>query len=189
MAAAKQCDGTSVGVILCDEYQRFAIFDRGTAPAGAAWVAGHIDQHGSSEQAAVQESWEELGVRVRATELVKIGQFWRLNHCRRTPYTRPQDGAIGHRWTLFQANIRSTVLSPSDREARNARWVGTSEIQSLTNRTIAWARGEISNEAFAACPGVEPVWISLAMSAGIVRVDAGDLAVVEQRLNDTLHLG
>jgi NUDIX domain len=67
----KQCDNTSVGVVIRDAEGRFALLKRAKFPVGIAPAAGHIDDHGSPEQAALDEVREELGIVLTLDELKK----------------------------------------------------------------------------------------------------------------------
>ncbi|MFE3517574.1 NUDIX hydrolase [Streptomyces sp. NPDC059166] len=101
------CDHTSVGVLIPGP-EGLLMFERATPPTGLAPVAGHIDQHGSPEQAARSEVAEEVGLTV--TRLHPLLTQWRPNRCRRTP-----TGPVGHQWWILQAEVRGT-LRPSARE-------------------------------------------------------------------------
>ncbi|MFF8011757.1 NUDIX hydrolase, partial [Streptomyces parvus] len=108
------CDSTSVGILITDHRGRYLVVERATLPHGTAPAAGHIDDHGRSEDAARAEVEEELGLTV--TGLTRITGGWRENRCRWLP------GACGtgHEWTVFQAAV-SGELVPSARETRNVR--------------------------------------------------------------------
>jgi 8-oxo-dGTP pyrophosphatase MutT (NUDIX family) len=69
----KVCDNTSVGVIITNESGEYLMFDRNTFPPGTAPAAGHIDDHGSAEDAARAEVHEELGLHVVSLEWVAGG--------------------------------------------------------------------------------------------------------------------
>jgi hypothetical protein len=60
----KTCDNTSVGIVITDHQSRYLMFDRATFPPGTAPAAGHIDDHGTAEDAARAEVEEELGLTV-----------------------------------------------------------------------------------------------------------------------------
>ncbi|GLW26499.1 hypothetical protein Mame01_65410 [Microbispora amethystogenes] len=103
------CDHTSVGVLISSP-AGLLMFERGTPPTGIAPVAGHIDQHGSPEQAAIAEVAEEVGLAVTHLDLLLTA--WRLNRCRRSI-----SGEAGHRWWIYQAQATGP-LRPSSREVR-----------------------------------------------------------------------
>lgn len=163
------CDHRSVGVLIRDTTGRYLMFERTRPPVGVAPVAGHVDRHGGPEQAARAEVAEEVGLRV--TALIPVAAGWRPNRCR-----RPTGGApAGHHWTIYRATAAGTP-SPASEEARNVRWVTPGELQALTDRTAAHARGEIPAADFAAAPGLEPVWVEWLHALGLVGVTSGDLA-------------
>lgn len=95
------CDHTSVGVLITSP-AGLLVFERAAPPAGIAPVAGHIDQHGSPEQAARTEAAEEVGLVV--TRLNLLVQRWRPNQCR-----RPTGGSVGHRWWIYQAQASGPI--------------------------------------------------------------------------------
>jgi 8-oxo-dGTP pyrophosphatase MutT (NUDIX family) len=171
--ATGECDGVSVGVLIVDEQGRHLMFDRATPPVGCAPVAGHGDDHGSPEQTARDEVSEELGLTVSV--LTQVTGGWRPNRCRRHV---PEGQTPGHHWTIYRATVTGD-LTPSERETRNARWLTTAELQDLTDRTAAYARGELTDAEFIARPGVEPVWAWWLNVLGIVGVDEADMARIE----------
>lgn len=172
-ASPKPCDHMSVGVLIQNDAGEYLMFERATAPAGIAPPAGHIDDHGEAEDAARSEMSEEVGLTV--AELTRIARTWRANQCRR-PIT---EETPGHFWYLYQATVTGD-LAPSIREVRRPRWLTADQVQALANRTVDYARGLIADEQFAACPGLEPVWVGLLATAWIITVDGGDLALVDE---------
>jgi len=56
------CDNKSVGVIVQNDGGDILLLHRARFPFGMAPPAGHIDDHGSPEQAAVTEVFEEVGL-------------------------------------------------------------------------------------------------------------------------------
>src|SRR5579872_3721749 len=92
---AKHCDNRSVGVIVTDRDGRYLVFDRNTFPPGAAACAGHVDDHGSDEDAARGEVLEEVGLTVNV--LVPLAAGWRDNPCRRSPGPKGR----GHEWVVY----------------------------------------------------------------------------------------
>jgi 8-oxo-dGTP pyrophosphatase MutT (NUDIX family) len=169
------CDSTSVGAVIRDAEGRVLTFRRATPPPGIAGPAGHVDDHGTPEQAIVDEVREEVGLTVVSYEQIASEQ--RSGACRR------MGGELGHWWWLFEVRAEGE-LAPSWRETRDAAWRSPSELQQLAERTIAFARGRVGVGEFATDPGVEPVWVRWFDLAGVVAVTADDLAVVEQLLRD-----
>jgi 8-oxo-dGTP pyrophosphatase MutT (NUDIX family) len=97
-AATKRCDNTSVGILIQDDQGRLLVFNRATLPWGVAPPAGHIDDHGTPEQAATAEVHEEVGLQVEDLELV--ARRWRDNRCRRADGPQAEPG-IEPVWVLF----------------------------------------------------------------------------------------
>lgn len=168
-----RCDNTSVGVLISDGAGRWLVFDRNTPPAGVAPAAGHVDDHGGWEAAAVAEVREELGLNI--TSLREIAHGWRDNACRRSAGGR----GTGHSWKIYLAEVTGE-LAPSQRETRNARWLTTAELQELAGRTAAYAAGGMSAAQFAAAPGIEPVWVRWLADAQVIRVTHADAAATER---------
>ncbi|MEU7985284.1 NUDIX hydrolase [Streptosporangium canum] len=176
----KRCDNRSVGVLIADRSGRYLMFDRNTFPPGVAGAAGHVDDHGSAEDAARIEVSEELGLTVTSLTSVHLGwpwpvTFWRDNRCRRLPGRF----GIGHRWEIYRAEVAGE-LAPSARETRNVRWLTAAELQALTDRTAAYAHGHLSDAAFAETPGIEPVWVAWLVAADLVTATPADLAAIDR---------
>lgn len=152
------CDNMSVGVLVMSGAS-LLMFDRGTKPTGVAPPAGHVDDHGTAEDAARAELWEETGLTAR--EVCLLWEGWRGNRCRR-------EGTTGHHWSVFRASAHG-VLDPSVEETRNIRWVPLEDLPVLADRTRQLTDGEITQEQFDAAPGLEPVWVGLLSSVGILR--------------------
>lgn len=167
------CDNLSVGVLITDRAGRHLMFDRARPPVGVAPVAGHIDDHGGAEDAARAEVAEEVGLTV--TGLTPLRSAWRDNRCRRAPGPR----GIGHRWTIYRAEVTGD-LAPSAEETRNARWLTPAEVQTLADRTAAYAHGEVGDTSWAAAPGIEPVWVEWLAAAGIVAVTPATLSLIDR---------
>lgn len=155
------CDNTSVGVIIADGHGNYLLFDRNTFPPGAAPPAGHVDDHGSYEDAARAEVAEETGLTV--VSLRKVTGGWRDNKCRRDPGPK----GTGHEWRVYCATVTGD-LAPSPRETRNARWLNCYDLQVLAAWTIGYAIGIVSADQWAASPGIEPVWVRWLADAGLV---------------------
>ncbi|MEU4234357.1 NUDIX hydrolase [Nonomuraea sp. NPDC026600] len=172
VAATKRCDNTSVGILIHDDQGRLLVFNRATLPWGAAPPAGHIDDHGSPEQAATAEVSEEVGLTVDSLEL--IARRWRDNRCRRAD--GPQ--GVGHEWFIYRAEVHGE-LAPSPRETRNARWLTAGELQVLSLRTALYAYGDITEAEWQHEPGIEPVWVLFLSMAGLITAHREDLAAIE----------
>ncbi|WP_328792910.1 MULTISPECIES: NUDIX hydrolase [unclassified Streptomyces] len=169
----KTCDNTSVGIVITDHQGRFLMFDRATFPPGTAPAAGHIDDHGTAEDAARAEVEEELGLTV--TGLTHVTGCWRGNPCRRLPGAR----GTGHDWTIYQATVTGG-RTPSARETKNVRWITPDALQELADRTVAYAKGRITDAAFEAAPGIEPVWMQWLADVAAIHIGPDDLLRVEQ---------
>ena len=146
------CDNTSVGVIVADGHGKYLLFDRNTFPPGAAPPAGHVDDHGSYEDAARAEVNEETGLTVVSLRYVAGG--WRNNKCRREPGPK----GPGHQWRVYLATVTGDLVT-SPRETRNARWLDQQDIQALAARTVEYAYDTVTALEFAENPGIEPVWV------------------------------
>ena len=169
----KVCDNTSVGVIITDPEGRHLLFTRATPPAGVAPSAGHIDDHGTPEDAARAEVHEETGLTV--TTLTPLINRWRHNVCRR------QHGGYGpgHEWTIYRAVVTGE-LKTDPREARDARWYTSEELQTLAERTARHANGWTSTADFTAEPGIEPVWADFLHELGLINLPAADLWAINR---------
>lgn len=172
----KTCDNASVGVIITTQFDdgpRYLMFTRVTPPIGVAPCAGHVDDHGSPEDAAIAEVSEELGLTV--TRLNEAASGWLPNRCRRDSGSR----GIGHQWTIFTAGVVGQI-TPSPREAREPRWVTVAEIAALAGHTLSYGRGEVSPDEFAADPGLEPVWVVWLSRLGVLDATGGELDIIHQ---------
>ncbi|MFF7526620.1 NUDIX hydrolase [Streptomyces pseudovenezuelae] len=169
----KTCDNTSVGIVITEHQGRYLMFDRATFPPGTAPVAGHIDNHGTAEDAARAEVEQELGLTV--TGLRNVTGSWRNNPCRRLPGTR----GTGHDWTIYQATVTGD-LTPSAREAKNVRWLTPYALQELADRTVAYAQGRLTDAEFKAAPGIELVWMQWLAHISAIHISPDDLLRVDR---------
>jgi 8-oxo-dGTP pyrophosphatase MutT (NUDIX family) len=182
----KHCDNACVGVVITDTSGRFLLFKRATLPVGIAPVAGHVDEHGTPEQAAIAEVREEVGLHV--TSLLRAITRWRGNICRR------QHGPAGpgHLWTVYGASVIGT-LQPEPREAAEPAWYTPAELQNLANTTVAHAHGQTTARQFAENPSLEPVWVAFFTELGVIHITPPDLAQVDILANASpyrdVHLG
>src|SRR5579859_3730202 len=103
------CDHKSVGVVIRNPAGHILMFDRNTYPAGRACVAGHVDDHGSFEDAAIAETWEEVGLRVKHLTLATASRV--SFPCRRVPTQE-----VGHYCQIYHAEVEDYRLTPSERE-------------------------------------------------------------------------
>ncbi|MFK0142670.1 NUDIX domain-containing protein [Streptomyces murinus] len=169
----KTCDNTSVGIVITDHQGRCLMFDRATFPPGTAPAAGHVDEHGTAEDAARAEVEEELGLTV--TGLTHVTGGWRDNRCRRFSSAR----GTGHGWAVYRATVTGD-LTPSARETKNVRWIAPEALQELADRTVAYARGRITDAEFEAAPGIEPVWMQWLANIAAIHISPDDLLLVDQ---------
>jgi hypothetical protein len=177
------CDGASAGVMISDLEGRWLMFERVKFPPGVAPVAGHVwDEHAGPgadpdeayEAAARAEVAEEVGLAVVSLVDTGIGG-WRPNRCR-----RPAGPAgTGHQWRIYRATVTGE-LAPSPTETRHPRWLTRAHLQQLAQVTVAYARGALDQEDWAARPGIEPVWVQWLVQLGLVDVHPGDLVLVDR---------
>jgi hypothetical protein len=169
----KVCDNASVGIIIKGHDGRYLFFDRKTFPPGTASAAGHVfDEHSGYRDAAAAEVNEELGLTVETLTLLSGG--WRGNKCRRRPGPR----GVGHQWEIYLAEV-SGELNPSTRKTKNVRWLTQSQLQKLTDRTVAYADGRVTDAQFTAQPGIEPVWVQWLADAGLITASPEALAKID----------
>jgi 8-oxo-dGTP pyrophosphatase MutT (NUDIX family) len=159
----KICDHTSVGVVLEDKQGNVLLLKRALFPVGMAPPAGHIDDHGSPEQAAIDEVEEEVGLVVAIQNLHKTAiQKRRTNlSCRRI------DGDH-HDWWVYTTDTYDGELRPSPDETKGANWYGRDELQAFADRTRAFQAGSITDEDYQANPGFDEVWLDFLVELGYV---------------------
>ncbi|HEY1835913.1 MAG TPA: NUDIX hydrolase [Candidatus Saccharimonadales bacterium] len=124
----KECDTTSVGVIVRDSEGRFALLKRACFPIGIAPAAGHIDEHGSPEQAAREEVHEELGIMLGDLRKTTIYERRVENACRRP-------GGDHHTWYIYEATAADSTLKPDTEETKGANWYDGEQLHKLAART------------------------------------------------------
>lgn len=168
----KTCCKTSVGVLVFNEARtHLLMIKRGTAPAGIAPVAGHaLDEHASYEAAAREEVAEEIGLTVTGLRRLPVGGF-HPGRCRRI-------GSTGHTWEIYEATVTGE-LNASEREVAAVGWWEVADLQTLAERTAAWASGQITGEEFATDPGLEPVWCHWMSELGLVELPGSVLDSIE----------
>lgn len=150
----KYCDNKSVGVIIKNNIGSFALLKRARFPVGIAPPAGHVDDHGSFEQAAVDEVNEELGLTVAIDDLKKTIIDKRVvnNKCRRI-------GGDHHEWVVYEAEVFKGDIVPDPDETKGADWYTPAQVQELANRTRAFRAGEIDQSDWEENPGLEEIWL------------------------------
>lgn len=161
----KYCDNRSVGVIVTNDNDEFALLKRGRFPIGIAPPAGHVDDHGSPEQAAIDEVDEEIGIRLAVDSLQRTAIHERRvnNICRRL-------GGNYHVWTVYRAEINGGELMPDPDETQGAAWYTQEQTQALARRTRLYQMGRISESAWAQDPGLEPVWLDYFTELGYIEL-------------------
>ena len=159
----EMCDNKSVGVVITNTEGELALLRRARFPIGIAPPAGHIDDHGSPEQTAVDEVHEELGLMISFGGLHKTAiQERRVdNQCRRP-------GGDHHNWTVFETNQFEGGLRPDPDETRGADWYEPELVQALADRTRALQAGQIPQVDWEADPGLEEVWVDFLSELGYV---------------------
>ncbi|GAA3068969.1 NUDIX domain-containing protein [Streptosporangium carneum] len=168
------CDHTRVGVLIVDAPGRYLLIRDADHPHAWTSVVGHDDAHGDLELAARIEVAEQLGMAVMSLERVTDG--WRADHCHRAV----QAGRTpGHHWTIYRATVTG-ALQPSAAYACDTRWTNRAELQALADRTVAYARGEVTETGWSAAPGLEPIWGWWTRRIRDVDVGAADLARIQK---------
>ncbi len=159
----QECDNLSVGVII-ENGEAIALLRRAKFPIAVSPPAGHIDQHGSPEQAAIDEVHEELGLTIAAKSLVStaITNRYVSNQCR-----RPRGDH--HSWTVFQARDFTGELNPSPSETKGAGWYSRRQLQELADRTKALRTGQMNQADWQETPGLEEVWLNFMVELEYVR--------------------
>jgi|HubBroStandDraft_4_1064222.scaffolds.fasta_scaffold114740_2 8-oxo-dGTP pyrophosphatase MutT (NUDIX family) len=159
----KICDNKSVGVIIRGPENSFALLKRAFFPVGFAPVAGHVDDHGSVEQAAIDEVHEEVGLTVKLEDLVPtaiVGTRFN-NHCRRK-------GGTYHDWWVFEVTKFSGEIIPDPTETQGAAWYGAEDVQLLADRTRQYQAQMIEQQDWLANPGLEEIWVTMLEQLGYI---------------------
>lgn len=159
---AKECDNLSVGVIIEND-DKIALLKRAKFTIAIAPPAGHIDEHGSPEQAAINEVSEELGLIISLGGLLKTVIDGRnvSNRCRRI-------GGDYHKWWVYRTTDFSGTINPSQDETQGAGWYSRQEIQSLADCAKLLKEGKISEEEWCENPGLEVVWYDFMSELGYI---------------------
>lgn len=144
----KYCDNTSVGVIVQNPQQETLLLSRARFPFGWAAPAGHVDGHGSLEQTAVTELFEETGLLLPVTSLIKVIDARRVdNQCRRI-------NGNHHIWTVYRTETADLKLNPSEDETLGARWFSPTELATMALQTMPL--GHDTNQGDNV---LEPIWL------------------------------
>jgi len=167
------CNHTCVGVLIVDAPGRYLLIKDAEYPHIWTSVTGHGDTHGDLELVARIEVAEQLGMAVMSLERLIDG--WRTDQCHRVV----QAGrSSGHHWTIYRATVTG-ALAPSAAYACDIRWIDRTELQALADRTIAYARGVVTETDWSADPGLEPNWVWWMCKLSDVNVGAADLARIK----------
>ncbi|OGC51393.1 hypothetical protein A2982_03625 [candidate division WWE3 bacterium RIFCSPLOWO2_01_FULL_39_13] len=144
----KNCDNKSVGMLIWKD-DKLLLIERMKFPFGFAVPAGHVDDHGSFEDAAKEEVQEEVGFEVTNLKLITEGR--KENICRRP-------GGSWHYWKIYQVETKGEIKRSED-ETKQAGWFSIDQIRVLTQRTKKYLNGEIPEKKWQESPGLEPVWL------------------------------
>lgn len=157
----KECDNTSVGVIIENSDGRIALLERAKFPPGLAPPAGHIDEHGSPEQAAISEVREEIGLVIPPERLTLTPIANRLVHnkCRRS-------GGDHHYWTVFTATQKG-LLTPDTQETKGAGWFTQDQLQRLAECALESEQGGADGQKN---PVLERVWVDFMTELGYCNI-------------------
>ena len=154
----KFCDNKSVGVILKNK-DDILLLDRARFPFGLAAPAGHIDEHGGPEDAAVNEVFEEVGIVIARSSLVKVIDNRRVeNVCRRV-------NGDYHIWNVYTAETDTREIRASEEETRGAMWYPPERLQAIANRTkeISSREEKIGSQV------LELIWLDFFVELGYAR--------------------
>lgn len=165
VVSTRPCDNLSVGVIVRNSDGKFAILKRAKFPPGYSPAAGHIDDHGSPERAAVDEVSEEIGVTIAVADLHPT-----VIHKRRINNVCRREGGDHHVWYVYEAVVgNEVVLVANEDQARSASWLTQTELDTLAARTALYKAGGITEEEWQENPGMEPIWVDFMTELGYVK--------------------
>lgn len=145
--ATKKCDHTSVGMLVWQD-DELLLIERRKFPFGFAAPAGHVDEHGSYEDAARAELKEEVGLTAISMKVILEGR--RDNPCRR-------EGGTWHYWKIYEVEAEGEIERSLD-ETKQAGWYVKDEIRKLAERAQQYVDGEITEEEWRSKPGLEPIF-------------------------------
>ena len=100
---------------------KLLLIERKRPPFGFAPPAGHVDTHGSYEDATKKELSEEVGLETNKIKLLIEGR--KDNPCRRR-------GGNWHYWKIYEAQAQGE-LNRSMEETKSAEWYSINEIKQL----------------------------------------------------------
>ncbi len=153
------CDNVSVGVILQNPQGEVLLLNRARFPYGLAPPAGHLDDHDNLEQAAVTEVYEEVGLSVATSSLVKVIDARRVNNkCRR------KNGNF-HIWTVYTAENIEGQITASPEETDGATWQSPRELQQLADQT----RSNPERAHYAGAQILELIWLEFFTELGFFK--------------------
>lgn len=153
----KVCDNKSVGMLI-KRGKDLLLIERRKHPFGFAPPAGHVDNKGSFENAAREETKEEVGL--TPTEIKLVAEGRKDNPCRR-------EGGTWHYWKIYQIETDGEIKRSED-ETKQAGWFSKDQIVKLAKRTEDYLAGNISPEEWQKSPGIEPVWREWFKELGIL---------------------
>jgi ADP-ribose pyrophosphatase YjhB (NUDIX family) len=143
----KNCDNTSVGIVVYNTDGKLLLIERKKFPPGFALPAGHVDADKSYEDAARRELQEETGLIAKKLELVGEGR--KENKCRRP-------GGDWHYWKIYKAEVEGAIKKNED-ETKGIDWFSPEQIKRLAERTEDYLYQKISEDEWVLKPGLEPV--------------------------------
>lgn len=141
------CDHTSVGMLVWRD-DKLLLVERRKPPLGFAPPAGHVDHHGSFEQAARNELKEEVGLDIEHIELIAEGR--KDNSCRR------QNGTW-HYWKVYNV-LANGHIDRNHEETKSVGWYDRDNLVWLASRTRQYLSGKILDKEWQDQPGLEPIW-------------------------------
>lgn len=153
------CDNKSVGVIVSNEKDEILLLNRAKFPFGLAAPAGHIDDHGSPETAAVTEVFEEVGLVIAKSSLEKVIEDRLVddNICRR-------QGGDYHVWNVYKAKCIGQSTKASEDETLGLGWYSMDGLQELADST----RSKRYKNTVAGAQILELVWLDFFTELGYV---------------------
>ncbi len=155
---SKICDNKSVGILVWKK-DKLLLIERAVPPAGFAPPAGHVDNHGSYEDAAKAELKEETGL--AAVSLKFLLEERMDNICVR-------ENGNYHDWKIYEAEAKGTARG-NKREVKRIGWYSRGEIKKFMKRTEKYLEGEIPEEKWEKDPGIEPVWYEFFKEMDIIQ--------------------